>query len=206
MVRNTAGRWTLRVGWGEGGPLRKRQRGSSPETLWGGVSCEDPGAGVELGFSVPREERGRAPGPGNQSREEGPGRKGPRQGKDVAPPLSVERPRVCSRGWQRLAPRVSSGASAARASWTRRASAAPGPRPRCWPPAPGPGAAGPGPLCSASRSRHFSRPSAPQSGGCKGLITPGAENEAPPPAQEASFERLMVTGEGAKGRCASPPL
>ena len=104
-----------------------------------------------------------------------------------------------------LALRFSSGASAARASWTRRASAVPGPRPGCWPPAPGPGAAGPGPLCPASRSRHFSRPSAPQSGRCQGLMTPGAENEAPPTAQEASFERLMVTGEGTKGRCASPP-
>ena len=66
-MRNTAGRWTLRVGWGEGGPLRKRQRGSSLETLWGGVSCEDPGAGVELGFSVTREERGRAPGRGTRA-------------------------------------------------------------------------------------------------------------------------------------------
>ena len=33
--------------------------------------------GVELGFSVTREEGGRGPGQGNQSREEGPGPEGP---------------------------------------------------------------------------------------------------------------------------------
>ena len=49
--------------WGEGGPLRKRQRGSSPETLWGGVFMRRPLGGRGAGFQ--RHQRGGRTGSGS---------------------------------------------------------------------------------------------------------------------------------------------
>ena len=146
---------------------------------------------MELGFSVTREEGGRGPGQGNQSREEGPGPEGPasREGRgfsSVGGAAEGLEQRVAAPGSAFLLRSLSSmrvldmmglrgpGSQAGLRRATGRPLQARGLLAR-------------GPLCPASRSQHFSRPSAPQSGPCMGLITPGADNEAPPTAHEASF-------------------
>lgn len=161
----------------------------TPGRAWGWVSA-----------SPDRREDG-VPGQGNRSRAEGPGQEGPasREG------LGFSSVSGAAEGLEQrvAAPGSASGASAAYASWTQRASAVPGPRPGSGRAAGRPlqarGAGGPGtplpwltlvaqgPLCPGSRWRHFSRPSSPQSGPCVGLITQGAENEAPQAAHEASL-------------------
>ena len=144
---------------------------------------------MELGVSVTRQERGPGPGQGNQSRAEGLGQEGPASREGLASPPSVEQQRVQSRGWQRLALPPEPQLHARLGHDGPLPSRVPG-----WAPAgllaarsrPG-GLVARGPLCPGPRWLHFSRPSSPQSGPCMGLITPGAENEAPQAAHEASL-------------------
>ena len=163
--------------------------------------------GVELGFSVTREEGGRGPGQGNQSREEGPGPEGPasREGRgfsSVGGAAEGLEQRVAAPGSVFLLRSLSSTRVLDTTGLCGPGSQA-GLRPGCWPPTPGPGAAGMAPPLPGLAFAAFLTSIR---GPCMGLITPGADNEAPPTAHEASFKRLMVTGEGTKGRCASPPL
>lgn len=80
--------------WGEGGPLRKRQRGSSPESLGRSFHAKTPGWAWSWVSASPERREDRVRVRGTRAVRRGRVRKGPRQGKDVASPLSVEPPRV----------------------------------------------------------------------------------------------------------------
>lgn len=101
---------------------------------------------MELGFSVTREEGGRGPGQGNQSREEGPGQEGPasREGRgfsSVGGAAEGLEQRVAAPGSAFLLRSLSS-TRVLDTTGLRSPGSQAGLRPGCWQPAPGSGAAG----------------------------------------------------------------